>query len=414
MLAGSGSPLISGGTFTGVLSGGSGGHKPQISGGTFTANGNGSTASYWQISGGYFSGTGFTSGDASISGGYFNASGFWAAGASISGGTLVLSGAVTVNGVPFNAGAGGTNPGFPTTLSNSDTDPARRMSSRAFRIASPERRKTAAIRRPPPPKPRNWPPTSGRDRGRGRDHRGDDDLGRHGDAQPGDAIHRPGAANVVTGVSYSFAGTTENGSYPTTAATQAAQLAADKAAVTAAATGITTATTILGVAGTLNLSTQYTDPGVANVADDVTYTFAGATLTGTLAAEGTVLQKLDAMLEQDAESNWRFKTAAVAGVFLVDLADVQDAAPDDSLATVCLAGLHSGVGGDDVDDPQDRWNDEAREDGDGLAGGRADCGRELKNEGLGTWVFGLRFETQRPKAEDRFRKRTSWRDFLTR
>ena len=36
---------------------------------------------------------------------------------------------------------------------------------------------------------------------------------------------------------------------------------------------------------------------------------------------------------------------AVAGVFLVDLADVQDAAPNDSLATMCLAGLHSAVSG---------------------------------------------------------------------
>jgi hypothetical protein len=38
-------------------------------------------------------------------------------------------------------------------------------------------------------------------------------------------------------------------------------------------------------------------------------------------------------------------TAIAEAVLLVDLAGVQDAAPENSLCTVCLAGLHSSVAG---------------------------------------------------------------------
>ena len=167
----------------------------------------------------------------------------------------------------------------------------------------------------------------------------------------------PGAANVVAGTSYKFAGTTENGSYPTTAASQAAQLATDAAAVTAAAAGIAATTTILGVTGTLNMGlygllSNYTDPARPMSSRGRRICSRAQTQTGTLALAtqssvnviAETAAKLDAMLQANGE-NWQFTPAAVAGVFLVDLADVQDAAPDDSLATVCLAGLHSGVAG---------------------------------------------------------------------
>ncbi len=117
-------------------------------------------------------------------------------------------------------------------------------------------------------------------------------------------------------------------------------MAADEAAVAAAAASIVSATTILGVTGTLNMGlygllTNYTDPGVAHVQSGTTYKFAGSTQTGTLAL--ATQSSVDALATAVA--------AIPAGVFLVDLANVQDAAPADSLATVCLAGLHSGVSG---------------------------------------------------------------------
>ena len=125
----------------------------------------------------------------------------------------------------------------------------------------------------------------------------------------------PGVAQVQNNTSYYFAGVQKTGTYDP-------------------------------IAG------NYTDPGVGHVQSGTTYKFAGTTQTGTmaLAAQSSVdaiaatTAKVDAMLEA-AGASWRFTAAAVAGVFLVDLADVQDAAPNDSLATMCLAGLHSGVSG---------------------------------------------------------------------
>jgi hypothetical protein len=61
----------------------------------------------------------------------------------------------------------------------------------------------------------------------------------------------PATGDVVSGISYGVGGNGSTGNYPTTAATQAAQLAADTSAVRAGQTGITTATTILGITGTL-------------------------------------------------------------------------------------------------------------------------------------------------------------------
>ena len=60
------------------------------------------------------------------------------------------------------------------------------------------------------------------------------------------------------------------GTYPTSATTAASQLATDEAAVTAAAAGITTATTILGVTGTLDMSTYVLKSNVVSAAYVVT------------------------------------------------------------------------------------------------------------------------------------------------
>ena len=76
------------------------------------------------------------------------------------------------------------------------------------------------------------------------------------------------AAYVVTGNNNYVGGSA--GSYPTSATTAASQLATDEAAVTAAAAGITTATTILGVTGTLDMSTYVLKSNVVSAAYVVT------------------------------------------------------------------------------------------------------------------------------------------------
>ena len=69
-------------------------------------------------------------------------------------------------------------------------------------------------------------------------------------------VSLPEETEVVAGVTFGDSDSL-TGSYPTSATTAAAQLATDVAAVTAAEAGITTATTILGVSGTLDM-TLYT------------------------------------------------------------------------------------------------------------------------------------------------------------
>ena len=78
------------------------------------------------------------------------------------------------------------------------------------------------------------------------------------------------AADAVTGTSYGAGGTSISGSYPTTATSQAAQLVTDTAAVTAGKAGMTTATTILGVTGTLDMSTYVLKTNVVSAAYVVT------------------------------------------------------------------------------------------------------------------------------------------------
>ena len=67
-------------------------------------------------------------------------------------------------------------------------------------------------------------------------------------------VSLPEETEVVAGVTFGDSDSL-TGSYPTSATTAAAQLATDVAAVTAAEAGITTATTILGVTGTLDMTT---------------------------------------------------------------------------------------------------------------------------------------------------------------
>ncbi len=67
-------------------------------------------------------------------------------------------------------------------------------------------------------------------------------------------VSLPEETEVVAGVTFGDSDSL-TGSYPTSATTAAAQLATDVAAVTATEAGITTATTILGVAGTLDMTT---------------------------------------------------------------------------------------------------------------------------------------------------------------
>jgi hypothetical protein len=75
------------------------------------------------------------------------------------------------------------------------------------------------------------------------------------------------AAYVATGHDNYTGGSA--GSYPTTATTQAAQLTTDTAAVTAAKAGMTTATTILGVTGTLDLTAYVLKSQVVSAANVV-------------------------------------------------------------------------------------------------------------------------------------------------
>lgn len=66
---------------------------------------------------------------------------------------------------------------------------------------------------------------------------------------------------------------------------------------------------------------------------------------GSILADTDELQtKLANMIEAQG-NNWRFKAGALASTFLVDMADVQDAAPDDSLCTTVLACFHFGISG---------------------------------------------------------------------
>ena len=110
-------------------------------------------------------------------------------------------------------------------------------------------------------------------------NRGDGELGTRTDCP---------AALAVTGQSFGDPDSPILGTYPTTAATQAA----DAAAVAAAAAGITTATTILGVAGTLDMSAYTLISGVVGP----TYVLSGhdnysggSTGSLTLPAAGDVL-----------------------------------------------------------------------------------------------------------------------------
>jgi HAMP domain-containing protein len=76
------------------------------------------------------------------------------------------------------------------------------------------------------------------------------------------------AAYVVTGNSNYVGGSA--GTYPTTATSQAAQLATDQAAVTAVKSTISSATTVLGVSGTLDLSQYVLKTDVVAAANVVT------------------------------------------------------------------------------------------------------------------------------------------------
>jgi hypothetical protein len=71
--------------------------------------------------------------------------------------------------------------------------------------------------------------------------------------------------NVVSGVTFGDSDSL-TGTYPTSTTTAAAQLATDVAAVTAAKAGITTATTILGVAGTLDMGLYVLKSSVVSAA----------------------------------------------------------------------------------------------------------------------------------------------------
>jgi hypothetical protein len=85
----------------------------------------------------------------------------------------------------------------------------------------------------------------------------------------------PASSNVVTGVTYGIGGNGSTGTYPTTAASQAAQLAADTAVVSAAKANVVNTATILGVTGTLAL------PAVGNVLSGIVYGVGGNGSTGT-------------------------------------------------------------------------------------------------------------------------------------
>ena len=76
-------------------------------------------------------------------------------------------------------------------------------------------------------------------------------------------VSLPEETEVVAGVTFGDSDSL-TGTYPTSATTAAAQLATDVAAVTATEAGITTATTILGVAGTLDMSLYTLISGVVS------------------------------------------------------------------------------------------------------------------------------------------------------
>lgn len=63
---------------------------------------------------------------------------------------------------------------------------------------------------------------------------------------------------------------------------------------------------------------------------------AGGNLAAVLADTDQLQTRLANMIESDG-ADYRFKPNAVEGLFLVNLADVEDAAPNHSLTTVCLA-----------------------------------------------------------------------------
>jgi hypothetical protein len=75
------------------------------------------------------------------------------------------------------------------------------------------------------------------------------------------------------------------------------------------------------------------------------YTAARAAALDNIEADTNELQTRLATMIEARGDDWRFKAQAVEGVFLVGLADVEDAAPGNSLCTVCLAALHSSVAG---------------------------------------------------------------------
>jgi hypothetical protein len=99
----------------------------------------------------------------------------------------------------------------------------------------------------------------------------------------------------------------------------------------AAVTSRAPAATALTNATWTDAKAAYLDAAISGRAAE-----AGGNVAAILADTDQLQTRLANMIEADG-ADWRFKPNAVEGLFLVNLADVEDAAPQHSLTTVCLA-----------------------------------------------------------------------------
>jgi len=114
----------------------------------------------------------------------------------------------------------------------------------------------------------------------------------------GSSYSDPGLANVKTGTTYIFAGSTITGTYTGSDRWSDPGLANVKTGTTYLVNSVTTT-------GTYVASERYSDPGIANVRLGTEYIFADSTLTGTLIVPGTLVNSTATASLNDIKENIR-------------------------------------------------------------------------------------------------------------